>query len=86
MQEFETTVTEKGQVTIPQEIRRIMGLHPKDRVRFEIEGDEVKISRASSRLIQGYGAVTPRTKPEDYENLRKTFEEGVAEDVASEAS
>ena len=27
MQEYETTVTEKGQVTIPQEIRRLMGLH-----------------------------------------------------------
>ena len=27
MQEFESTVTEKGQVTIPIEIRRLMGLH-----------------------------------------------------------
>lgn len=85
MQEFETTVTEKGQVTIPQEIRRIMGLHPKDRVRFAVEGDEVKIRRASSRLLQGYGAVTPHKKPEDFQEIRKTFEEGVAADVEAEA-
>jgi AbrB family looped-hinge helix DNA binding protein len=84
MQEFETTVTEKGQITIPQEIRRIMGLHPRDKVRFEIEGEAVKIRRASSKLIQGFGAVTARTKPENYQKLRKEFEEGVAGEVASE--
>ncbi len=37
MQEYETTVTEKGQITIPQEIRRLMGLQPRDKVRFEVE-------------------------------------------------
>jgi antitoxin PrlF len=84
MQEFETTVTEKGQVTIPQEIRRIMGLHPRDKVRFEVEGDVVKISRASSKLLHWFGSVTPRNKPEDFQKVREEFEKGVAEEVASE--
>jgi len=84
MQEFETSVTEKGQVTIPQEIRRIMGLQPRDKVRFKVEGDEVKISRASSKLLQWFGSVTPRNKPEDFEKIREEFEKEVAEDVASE--
>src|SRR6266403_1416859 len=83
MQEFETSVTEKGQVTIPQEIRRIMGLQPRDKVRFKVEGDEVKISRASSKLLQWFGSVTPRNKPEDFEKIREEFEKEVAEDVAS---
>ena len=39
MQNFETTLTEKGQVTIPQEIRKLLGLRPKDKVRFEVEGE-----------------------------------------------
>ncbi len=85
MQEFETTVTEKGQVTIPQEIRRMMGLRPHDKVAFEVEGDVVRIRRASSKLLQGYGAVTPRKRPEDFKELRENFEKGVAEDVDSEA-
>jgi antitoxin PrlF len=85
MQEFETTVTEKGQVTIPQEIRRLMGLHPRDKVTFEIDGDTVKIRRASSKLLQGYGAVAPKQKPEDFRKLRENFEKGVAEDADSEA-
>jgi AbrB family looped-hinge helix DNA binding protein len=85
MQEYETTLTEKGQVTIPQEIRRIMGLAPKDRVRFEVKDGVVQISRASSKLLAGFGAVTPRGKPEDFQKLREEFEKGVAEEVASEA-
>jgi antitoxin PrlF len=84
MQEFETSVTEKGQVTIPQEIRRIMGLQPRDKVRFEVDGDVIKISRASSKLLQWFGSVIPRNKPEDFQKIRKEFEKGVAEEVASE--
>ena len=84
MQEFETTLTEKGQVTIPLEIRRILGLRPRDRVRFEVEGEVVKIRQASSKLLQGYGAVTPRNRPEDFQELREEFEKGVAEEVLSE--
>jgi len=84
MQEFESTVTEKGQVTIPQGIRRLIGLHPHDRVSFEVEGEVVKIRRVSSKLLQGFGAVTPKNKPEDFQKLRKNFERGVAEEVASE--
>ena len=84
MQEFEASITEKGQVTIPQEIRRIMGLQPHDKVRFEVEGDVVKISRASSKLLQWFGSVTPRNKPEDFQKIREEFEKGVAEEVASE--
>ena len=85
MQEFETSVTEKGQVTIPQEVRRILGLHPKDKIRFEVEGETVKIKQASSKIMQWYGAVTPKNRPEDFQELRKGFEEGVAKEVASEA-
>ena len=85
MQEFEATLTEKGQVTIPLEIRRLIGLQPRDKVRFEVEGDVVKIRRASSRLLAGYGAVPPLKKPEDFQKLREEFEKGVAEEVSSEA-
>jgi antitoxin PrlF len=84
MQEFETSVTEKGQVTIPQEIRRIMGLQPRDKVRFEVDGDVIKISRASSKLLQWFGSVTPMNKPEDFQKIREEFEKGVAEEGASE--
>ncbi len=85
MQEFETTLTEKGQVTIPQEIRRIIGLKPRDKVRFTVVGDVVTLRRATSKLLQGYGAVSPRKEPEDFQQARAEVEKGVAEEVVSEA-
>lgn len=85
MQEYETSVTEKGQVTIPQDIRRLLGIQPRDRVRFEVDGNVVKISRAESKLLKGYGSVTPRNRPEDFKKVREEFEKGVAEEVVSES-
>lgn len=85
MQEFETTLTEKGQVTIPIEIRRIIGLQPKDKVSFEVDGDTIRIKRATSKLLTGFGAVQTPPKSESYAKIREEFEKGVAEEVVSEA-
>lgn len=82
----ETTVTEKGQVTIPREIRERLRLRPRDRVIFEVEGDAVRIRRAPSKALALYGAVSPRNRPEDFAALREAFERGVADEVARERS
>jgi antitoxin PrlF len=84
MQEFETTLTEKGQVTIPQEIRRILGLHPKDKVRFEVNGEVVRIKQASSKLLQAFGAVKPMQKPEHFQEIRGKCEESIVREAVSE--
>lgn len=77
----ESRVTQKGQVTIPAAIRKQLGLMPGDKVRFETDDGDVKITRATSRLLDGYGAVTPRSRPEDFDALREEFESGVAEEA-----
>jgi len=38
-----TTITSKGQVTIPKEIRDKFGLKPSDRAIFKIEGDKLNL-------------------------------------------
>jgi antitoxin PrlF len=84
MRELETRLTQKGQVTIPAEIRHRLGLKPKDVVRFEIEGDEVKLKPATSQLLAGFGAVTPKEKPENWRKVRAEMEAAMAEEVAAE--
>jgi AbrB family looped-hinge helix DNA binding protein len=81
MRGLETTLTQKGQVTIPQEIRARLGLRPKDKVVLELEGDVARIRRAPSKALRWYGAVTPQSKPEDFGSVRAEFEEGVAEEA-----
>ena len=47
------TLTSKGQVTIPLEIRQELGLLPGTRVVFDVVGDSVRIRKAKE---QGRGA------------------------------
>jgi antitoxin PrlF len=64
------TVTRKGQVTIPVEIRRRLGIDPGDRVIFYLEGDEVYLAPMTETLESAFGAVEPRQRPEDFQALR----------------
>jgi AbrB family looped-hinge helix DNA binding protein len=43
------TLTTKGQVTIPQDIRHRLGLMPGTRVVFDVVGDSVRIRRAGDQ-------------------------------------
>ncbi|MGI8689574.1 MAG: AbrB/MazE/SpoVT family DNA-binding domain-containing protein [Thermomicrobiales bacterium] len=77
-------MTQKGQVTIPAEIRAQLHLKPRDKVRFVAEADGVRVQPAESKARKGFGAVAPINTPEDWRAVRREFEELVAEDVASE--
>ncbi len=63
MKEFLTTITKKGQVTIPVEIRRLLGFKPKDKVVFMVEGENVIIAFAKYNLENIYGILKPLNKP-----------------------
>ena len=56
----EATVTGKGQITIPVEIRRRMSLEPGDRVVFTVLSNGSTVMRAEKRSIMALaGAVKP---------------------------
>lgn len=38
-------VTSKGQVTIPQEIRDRLGIQPGAELRFEVDGDAIRVTK-----------------------------------------
>jgi len=84
MKGLETTLTQKGQVTIPAEIRSLLGLKPHDKVRFEVEGEAVRLRPVPSKVQRWYGAVTPRHRPEDFRQVREEFEQGVADEADAE--
>jgi len=45
---YSSSMSSKGQVTVPQEIRRRLGLSTGDRVEFVVEGDKTVIRPARS--------------------------------------
>lgn len=82
MHEGITSLTSKGQITIPQPIRRKMGLKPRDRVQFVIEGKTIKILPVQSKLMAGFGAVKPSQKPENWAHIREKVEKAIADEVS----
>ena len=46
-------ITSRGRVTIPAEIRRLLGLVPGTKVTFQVEGDEVRVVKAARHPGRG---------------------------------
>ena len=65
------SVTSKGQVSIPAEVRKRLGLHPGDRVGFIIDGGEVRLVRKENRIEAAFGICKPDTSVnvEDMEEI-----------------
>ena len=79
MTDITMTVTQRGQVTIPAEVRRVLGVKPRDKVTFTIEGKEVRLAPAAFTLSSAYGSVEPSKRPEDFEELSRAAKEAKAE-------
>lgn len=86
MHNNETVITPRGQVTIPVEVRRALGLHPRDRVCFEVDPKHgvATLRPAPSAIRALFGAVrAPRDIPDDMA-LRQAMERLIADEVMSE--
>lgn len=69
---MQTTLTSKGQVTIPRDVRQHFGLKQGMAVTFEIEGDHIALRPArtpQSAQGSGFGLVKSRRKgvPADFD-------------------
>ena len=80
-----TTLTRKGQVTMPIDSRRALGLKQGDRVAVEQDGDTVRLRRTESVAERTAGMLAPyRQGPVlTIEEERAAFEAAVAEEVAA---
>lgn len=76
MQEFTATTTQRNQVTIPAEVRRRLGLKPRDKVAFTIDdAGTVHLKAAQFSLESAYGSVRPSARPEDFAQLSREAKE-----------
>jgi len=59
MTKYSSSMSSKGQVTVPQEIRKRLGVVPGDRIDFVVEGDRTVIrpSRSEENPFEKYRGV-----------------------------
>ena len=79
-------ITRKGQVTIPAEVRKSLGLREGDRVEFSIEGNSIRIVPQGSVAERTYGIIKTNRPPMTAEELREAAEIAIAEDVIERSS
>ena len=83
MSSYSTVVTRKGQVTIPAEIRRSLGLKQGDRVRFVHDNGKVTVEPIGSVVERTAGSLAKyRREPAlAIAEEKAAFERAVAEEV-----
>lgn len=84
MREISSTITSKGQVTIPIEIRRLLGLSTHDRVAFVVEGEKVELKRPTGVVARTAGALKGDEPPLSAEKLREAAEIAIAEEAVGQ--
>lgn len=80
MREIVSSVTSKGQVTIPVEVRRLLGVKPRDKVSFLVDGDKVRITRRESVVARTAGIGKSKKPPASIRQMRESAERGIAEE------
>lgn len=75
---YTSSVSPKGQITLPVEFRKVLDIEPKDVVVITVEGDTISIEKAASQLLSGFGVVSV---PDDARSW-KEIEQDVFDETA----
>lgn len=81
MREIVSTITSKGQITLPREVREHLGVTTSDKVAFVIEDEGVRIKPVTRTLAGLYGSVPPLPGRETID-----FEDQIEEALTAEAA
>ena len=85
MKEITAATTQRNQVTIPAEVRRLLGLRPRDKVTFTIEdGGTVRLSPSRFTLESVFGSVEPVDEVRDVDALIRDAKDEQAERTVRE--
>ena len=78
MKELVKTVTSRGQVTIPVEVRRLLGIAPRAKAAFIVEDSQVRLAPASSIVERTAGSLRSRKTVRSAKQLRRAAEQTIA--------
>ncbi len=76
-----TKVTRKGQITVPAEVRRALGLREGDSVAVTLDAGQVRLERRPGVVERTAGALRSDRPALSPDQERDEFERGVAEEA-----
>lgn len=82
---YAATITQKGQVTIPVDIRNAFGLVTSDKLIFTIDEEKIVVQPVKNDLLSLYGSVkTAGKKPANLKRIRMIVMKKIGENAAAE--
>ncbi len=84
MKEILRTLSQKGQVTLPVEVRRALGIAPRGKVAFEIDQREVRVRAARSAVDETFQAVPALKEKLAWDEMRQMAQDDAADEAAIE--
>ena len=59
---IESTVTDKGQTTVPKEVRDALGIKPRQRLQWDLAADGTAVVRPEASALSLFGSLKSRKK------------------------
>lgn len=75
------TITLKGQVTIPTEIREKMKLKPGDKITYEDTAAGIFLRAVKMDMMADFGFMKGQEKPADIETIRKSIRQKLGQKI-----
>ena len=72
---IESSITSKGQTTLPKAIREALAVQPGDKVRYIVHGDEVRIRKVKP-IGRLFGALNYDGPPVSLQEMERAIIEG----------
>ncbi len=77
---YTSSVSQKGQITLPMELRKKLEIEPKDVVVIAMDNGHISIEKAGANLLSGFGVVPVP----DHSRSWKEIERDVFDDIAEQ--
>lgn len=80
-----STITEKGQTTIPRDVREYLHLKPQDRIVYVPDRDRIYLRLVRGSILDLGGTIKNKTKkPQDFHKIREYVKKKIARESVKE--
>jgi AbrB family looped-hinge helix DNA binding protein len=69
---YTSSVSPKGQITLPMDLRKELAIEPRDIVVIELEDGKIRIESAKSRLQSVYQSIPALDPPRDWNEITQS--------------
>lgn len=80
----ESTLTDKGQTTVPKEVRDALGIKPRQRLQWDLTADGIVTVRPEPSALALYGSLKPKKKFPGVKEEKAAIRRHIAERAAGE--